>query len=130
MRSFFESDSLSEIVLKLNENFRIVSLVGGGPKGDRGDQGMPGQPGSQGLTGPTGPIGEVSQGPILLPFFVAGGTTGPKVVAGPWPRGSLNYLNSLSLSASNNVYIDHRNSGYWRHLSQPDATGQYALIVK
>ena len=46
VRSFFESDSLSEIVLKLSETFRIDSLVGGGPKGDRCDQGIPGQPGS------------------------------------------------------------------------------------
>ena len=130
LQSILESDSLSSVIAKLNNNFQVLSLAGGGPMGIRGDQGIPGIPGRIGSVGPTGPKGETGVSAYMIPFATGTtGSTGPSSVAGPWPTASLSYLQTtIGTGSTGNIYIDHYNNGYWMYLTVPDATGQYSNL--
>jgi hypothetical protein len=130
LQNLLESDSLSSIISKLNNNFQVISLAGGGPQGNRGEQGIPGMPGRIGATGPEGPIGPTGLSTYMIPFATGtSGTTGPSTIAGPWPVASLDYLDStIGTGGTGDIYIDHFNRGYWMYLSAADGTGQYSNI--
>ena len=130
LQSLLESDSLSTIVAKLNNNFQAISLAGGGPQGTRGDQGIPGLPGRIGPTGAMGPQGPTGISTYMIPFADGpSGTTGPSSISGPWPVASLDYLDTTVGTGQNgDIYVDHYNKGYWMFLSAADATGQYSNV--
>ena len=128
LQQILESDTLSTVVSKINANFRALGVAGGGPPGRLGQQGVPGRPGLQGPVGPTGPIGPTGNVTNVIPFVSYGSYTGPSTVAGPWPVNSLAYLNQYASTGTSNVWIDHKNNGYWKYLTTADATGQYSGI--
>lgn len=130
LQNLLESDSLSTIVAKLNNNFQALSLAGGGPQGIRGEQGIPGLPGKLGATGPSGAVGPTGLSAYMIPFATGGsGNTGPSSISGPWPIASLDYLDStIGTGGTGDIYIDHYNKGYWMYLSAADGTGQYSNI--
>lgn len=130
LQNLLESDSLSSIIAKLNNNFQVLSLAGGGPQGIRGEQGIPGLPGRIGATGPIGPIGPTGLSAYMIPFATGNtGTTGPSTIAGPWPLSSYDYLyTSVGTGGTGDIYIDHYNKGYWMFLTSADGTGQYSGV--
>lgn len=130
LQNLLESDSLSTIIAKLNNNFQVISLAGGGPQGIRGEQGIPGLPGRIGATGAQGPIGPTGLSAYMIPFADgASGTTGPSSIAGPWPIASLDYLDIvIGTGGQGDIYIDHFNRGYWMYLTSADSEGQYANV--
>ena len=130
LQNLLESDSLSTIVAKLNNNFQVISISGGGPQGIRGDQGIPGLPGRIGATGPSGAPGPTGLSAYIIPFATGtSGSTGPSTIAGPWPLASLDYLEStIGTGGTGDIYIDHYNHGYWMYLTAADGTGQYSDV--
>lgn len=130
LQNLLESDSLSTIVAKLNNNFQVISIAGGGPQGNRGEQGIPGLPGRIGATGPEGPIGPTGLSAYIIPFATGNsGSTGPSSIAGPWPGSSYDYLTTLiGTGGTGDIYIDHYNRGYWMFLNAADGTGQYSGV--
>lgn len=111
LQQLLESDSLSTIVAKLNQNFQTISVSNGGPQGIRGTQGIPGLPGRLGPTGVTGPVGPTGTILGIVPFACILGT-GPTAIGigptsgggtpvetllpygqvGPWPQSSWQWL--------------------------------------
>jgi hypothetical protein len=129
LQNLLESDSLSTIISKLNNNFQTITNAGGGPQGIRGYPGLPGRPGRVGSSGPTGEQGPAGLSTYLIPFAEQySAATGPSSIAGPWPSSSYAYLTVIGTGASGDIYVDHNNRGYWMYLRQADATGQYANI--
>lgn len=130
LQNLLESDSLSTIVAKLNNNFQVISLSGGGPLGKRGVKGLPGLPGRQGNTGSVGPVGPTGVTTYMIPFATGtSGGTGPTQVSGPWPVASLDYLeNAIGTGTSGSIFVDHYNKGFWMFLEQADGTGQYSNV--
>jgi hypothetical protein len=130
LQNLLESDSLSTIVDKLNQNFQIISTSGGGPIGGRGSVGIPGLPGKIGATGPSGPPGSTGPASYMIPFADdSSGETGPSSIAGPWPVSSLDYLTStVGTGGTGDIFIDHYNKGYWMYLTSADGTGQYSGV--
>lgn len=130
LQNLLESDSLSAIIAKLNNNFQVISLSGGGPQGKIGEQGVPGLPGRIGATGPSGAVGPTGLSAYMIPFATGGsGGTGPSSIAGPWPVASLDYLDStIGTGGTGDIYIDHYNKGYWMYLTAADGTGQYSGV--
>jgi hypothetical protein len=144
LQQLLESDSLSTIVAKLNQNFQSLSLSNGGPQGIRGAQGIPGLPGKQGPIGPTGPAGATAGGVGIIPFACVDSTgataIGPTVDTlpsvgnvGPWPYSSWEWLQYYHVSGgagydgnppqNQEIYIDPANGGYWQYLETPDDQG-------
>ena len=130
LQNLLESDSLSTIIAKLNNNFQVISISGGGPQGIRGDQGIPGLPGRIGAIGPSGAPGPTGLSTYMIPFATGtSGSTGPSTIAGPWPVASLDYLEStIGTGGTGDIYIDHYNHGYWMYLTAADGTGQYSDV--
>lgn len=144
LQQLLESDSLSTVVAKLNQNFQSLSLSNGGPQGIRGMQGIPGLPGKQGPLGPTGPVGATAGGVGIVPFACSD-STGPTAIGptvdslpsvgtvGPWPYSSWEWLQYYHVSGgagydgntpqNQEIYIDPANGGYWQYLETPDDQG-------
>jgi hypothetical protein len=144
LQQLLESDSLSTVVAKLNQNFQSLSLSNGGPQGIRGAQGIPGLPGKQGQQGATGPIGATAGGVGIVPFACID-STGPTAIGpavdslpsigtvGPWPYSSWEWLQYYHVSGgagydgnppqNQELYIDPANGGYWQYLETPDEQG-------
>ena len=144
LQQLLESDSLSTVVAKLNQNFQSLSLSNGGPQGIRGMQGIPGLPGKQGPLGPTGPAGATAGGVGIVPFACSD-STGPTAIGptvdilpsigpvGPWPYSSWEWLQYYHVSGgagydgnppqNQEIYIDPANGGYWQYLETPDEQG-------
>jgi len=57
LQQLLSSDTIGDLVEKLNQNFSQLSTNGGGPQGSRGNQGPPGLPGLRGESGPSGDAG-------------------------------------------------------------------------
>ena len=144
LQQLLESDSLSTVVAKLNQNFQSLSLSNGGPQGIRGAQGIPGLPGKQGQQGATGPAGATAGGVGIVPFACID-STGPTAIGptvdslpsigtvGPWPYSSWEWLQYYHVSGgagydgnppqNQELYIDPANGGYWQYLETPDEQG-------
>jgi len=144
LQQLLESDSLSTVVAKLNQNFQSLSLSNGGPQGIRGAQGIPGLPGKQGQQGATGPVGATAGGVGIVPFACID-STGPTAIGpavdslpsigtvGPWPYSSWEWLQYYHVSGgagydgnppqNQELYIDPANGGYWQYLETPDDQG-------
>lgn len=58
LQKLLDSDNITQIVSKINENFNQLSINGGGPQGKPGYQGPPGLPGLAGRIGVAGDNGE------------------------------------------------------------------------
>lgn len=58
LQKLLDSDNITQIVSKINENFNQLSINGGGPQGKPGYQGPPGLPGLTGRIGVAGDNGE------------------------------------------------------------------------
>jgi hypothetical protein len=134
LKQLLESDSLATIVAKLNQNFQVLSNSNGGPQGIRGSQGIPGLPGKMGPIGSTGAAGPTGTILGVIPFAKDNVSTvgvGPSVITtteygivGPWPSSSYDWLgNYQSTASAGEIFIDHRNNGYWKYLTAPDVDG-------
>ena len=144
LQQLLESDSISTIVAKLNQNFQSVSLANGGPQGIRGSQGVPGLPGRLGPTGPTGEQGPTGTLFGIIPFAATDSTgstlIGPSQqeipsigIVGPWPYSSWEWLQYYRTEGGvgfqdpapiqGDIYVDHANQGYWKYLQGPDIKG-------
>jgi len=127
LQDILGSDSFSTAIQKINENFKSISLSGGGPQGIRGEQGLPGLPGKQGSTGPQGPSGTNGNSVDILPFGTTAGpftgpTVGPAVGQVSWPIASLTWLQQNYGDTGGTftptigmVVIDHNNFAYWQY---------------
>ena len=58
LQKILNSDDIATMVEKINQNFSILTIHGGGPQGPRGIQGPPGLPGLRGEQGPAGDAGD------------------------------------------------------------------------
>lgn len=130
LQKILESDSISTLIDKLNNNFQTVSLSGGGPKGIPGGQGIPGLPGKQGVRGSTGAKGDTGAAIGIIPFATTGGgETGPTGDGGPWNVNSYEYLvntvTGTEEELAGQIWIDHWNLGYWKYLVDPDEITAY-----
>lgn len=129
LQRLLESDSVSDIISKLNNNFQAINLYGGGPQGLPGEQGLPGIPGKQGPIGPTGLQGPTGTVVGIIPFgSTGGGQTGPSSIGGPWNTYSWNYLNTYVGTGPNvvgQIWIDHWNQGFWKFLDTNDEVTAY-----
>lgn len=142
LKQLLESDSLATIVAKLNQNFQVISNSNGGPQGIRGPQGIPGLPGKMGPIGPTGEQGPTGTIIGIVPYAPAVYQPGigpavdnfsPYGKIGPWPQSSYEWLlayysngyngGSGQTPTAGDVFIDHRNNGYWKFLTAPDVDG-------
>ena len=134
LKQLLESDSLATVVAKLNQNFQVLSNSNGGPQGIRGPQGIPGLPGKMGPIGATGAAGPTGTILGVIPFAKNNVNTvgvGPSVITtteygnvGPWPSSSYDWLDNYHSNANaGEVFIDHRNNGYWKYLTSPDDAG-------
>lgn len=144
LQQLLESDSLSTVVAKLNQNFQSLSLSNGGPQGIRGAQGIPGLPGKQGPLGPTGAIGATAGGVGIVPFACVDSTGSTAIgvsvdslpsigTVGPWPHSSWEWLQYYHVSGgagyngnppqNQEIYIDPANGGFWQYLETPDEQG-------
>jgi len=134
LKQLLESDSLATIVAKLNQNLQVISNSNGGPQGIRGPQGIPGLPGKIGPLGPTGAVGPTGTILGIVPFAetlydssIAGplfDNFPPYGKIGPWPISSLTWLEAYHTpAAAGEIYLDHRNNGYWKYLTAPDVDG-------
>lgn len=128
LQEILGSDSFATAIQKVNENFKSISLSGGGPQGIRGQQGIPGLPGNQGGTGPIGPVGNNGLSIDIMPFMPTGGAmmtpaTGPANAAGiSWPASSLAWLQAnygdtggTFVPTPGMVLADHQNFAYWQY---------------
>ena len=128
LKQLLQSDSVSSMIDKLNTNFQLIALSGGGPQGIRGLQGLPGLPGRIGRKGDTGGIGPTGTTVKIIPFVSStGGTTGPSSgSASPWNANSYNYLKALGATpVSGDIYIDHNSRGFWQYKTGVDAGSTY-----
>jgi hypothetical protein len=128
LKQLLQSDSVSSMIDKLNTNFQLIAVSGGGPQGIRGSQGLPGLPGRIGRKGDTGGIGPTGTTVKIIPFVSStGGTTGPTSgSASPWNANSYNYLKALGTTPiSGDIYIDHSSRGFWQYKTGVDAGSTY-----
>lgn len=129
LQDILGSDSFATAIQKINENFKNISLAGGGPQGIRGEQGIPGLPGKQGSTGPVGPAGNNGVSVDIIPFDLhsegyTGPITGPAVGQVNWSVTSLEWLQDnygdtggTKIPTPGMVVIDHANFGYWQYIN-------------
>jgi len=128
LKQLLQSDSVSSMIDKLNTNFQLIAISGGGPQGIKGSQGLPGLPGRIGRKGDTGGIGPTGTTVKIIPFVSStGGTTGPSSgSASPWNANSYNYLKALGATpVSGDIYIDHNSRGFWQYKTGVDAGSTY-----
>ncbi len=128
LKQLLQSDSVSSMIDKLNTNFQLIAISGGGPQGIKGSQGLPGLPGRIGRKGDTGGIGPTGTSVKIIPFVSStGGNTGPTSgSASPWNANSYNYLKALgSTPVSGDIYIDHNSRGFWQYKTGVDAGSTY-----
>lgn len=119
LQKLLDSDNITQIVSKINENFNQLSINGGGPQGKPGYQGPPGLPG---LTGRIGVAGDKGEDGSKIIFTESDDNWGDKY-------GSLN-PSSANIAVENygynvgDTWIDNSN-GYFYDIIEDTIPGNY-----